>query len=64
MQEKCKKGCLEHIELVVAWLKDEITSGQVGEVLGIKKAQGSTILYKLALIIKYGIQTNKIKLNK
>ena len=54
----------EHIELAVAWIKDEITSGQVGEVLGIKKAQVSTILCKLALILKYGIQTNKIKLKE
>lgn len=50
----------EHIELAIAWLKSEITNGQVASVLGINKSQGSTILYKLALMLRQAYKNGKL----
>ena len=50
----------EHIELALAWLKDEINMSQAAKVLGYKST--SNIGYSFAICFKKGYQQGKIKI--
>jgi len=57
------KNTDEHIDLAIAWAKDEIALGQVSQVLygeGMHKTSGGRTLYAMFVYLREGFRKGKI----
>jgi len=71
-QVKSKKGSKrqppeitnEHIEVALAWLKDEVTRSQMSKVFSPKASNSGNILYKVALWLQEAYKKGKLEIKK